>query len=304
VSRFSGPRQPAPGQIRSIITQMQTTGYVSGMIAPLDPPFPRWLVLIKGAGDLATGVALRLYRSGFPVVMTELAEPLTVRRGAAFGEAVFTGQQIVEGVVARLAPDAATAQQLLESGAIPVLVDPDAACRGALRPPVLLDAVMAKRNTGTTLADAPFVVSLGPGFVAGHDAHAVIETNRGHRLGRVIWQGAAEPDTGLPGEVGGKRSERVLHAPATGIVTATVEIGDMVSAGQLIARVDGHDIRAAFPGVLRGLVHPGVLVEEGMKVGDVDPRGERSHCFTASDKALAIGGGVLEAILARVSGRA
>jgi xanthine dehydrogenase accessory factor len=283
---------------------MQTTGYVSGMTAQLDPAFPRLLVLIKGAGDLATGVALRLYRSGFPVVMTELAEPLTVRRGAAFGEAVFTGQQTVEGIAARLARDAATARLLLESGNIPVLVDPDAACRQELQPEVLVDAVMAKRNTGTTLADAPFVIALGPGFAAGRDCHAVIETNRGHRLGRVIWQGAAEPDTGVPGEVGGKRSERVLYAPATGIVTAMVEIGDMVSAGQLIASVAGDDIRAAFPGVLRGLVHSGVLVEAGMKVGDVDPRGERSHCYTASDKALAIGGGVLEAILARTSGRA
>jgi xanthine dehydrogenase accessory factor len=293
-----------PGQIRSIITQMQTTGYVSRMVAPLDQALPRLLVLIKGAGDLATGVALRLYRSGFPVVMTELAEPLTVRRGAAFGEAVFAGQQIVEEVVARLAPDAATARQLLESGAIPVLVDPDAAWRQELQPEALVDAVMAKRNTGTTLADAPFVIALGPGFAAGRDCHAVIETNRGHRLGRVIWQGAAEPDTGLPGEVGGMRSKRVLYAPAAGILAATVEIGDVVSTGQLIARVDGYEIRAAFPGVLRGLVHPGVLVETGMKVGDVDPRGERSYCFTASDKALAIGGGVLEAILTRISGRA
>jgi len=284
---------------------MQTTGYVSGMTAQLDPAFPRLLVLIKGAGDLATGVALRLYRSGFPVVMTELAEPLTVRRGAAFGEAVFTGQQIVEEVAARLAPDAATARQLLESGAIPVLVDPDAAWRQELQPEALVDAVMAKRNTGTTLADAPFVIALGPGFAAGRDCHAVIETNRGHRLGRVIWQGAAEPDTGVPGEVGGNlRSERVLYAPATGILTATIEIGDVVSTGQLIASVEGYEIRAAFPGVLRGLVHPGVRVEAGMKIGDVDPRGERSHCFTASDKALAIGGGVLEAILARTSGRA
>lgn len=277
---------------------MPTTSHVSGTIAAPHSRCPRPLVLIKGAGDLASGVALRLYRSGFPVIMTELARPLTVRRGAAFSEAVFSGQQTVEEVIGRLAPDTVAARQLVEFGIIPVLVDPEAACLSQLQPQVLVDAVMAKRNTGTTLSDAPLVVGLGPGFVAGQDCHAVIETNRGHRLGRVIWQGAAEPDTGVPGEVGGRRGERVLHAPATGLLTSQVEIGDVVSEGQLIARVDGHEIRAACSGILRGLVHPGILVELGMKVGDVDPRGEPSYCFAVSDKALAIGGGVLEAILA------
>jgi xanthine dehydrogenase accessory factor len=283
---------------------MQTTGHVSGNVAPIGPPCPRWLVLIKGAGDLASGVALRLFRSGFPVVMTELAQPLTVRRGAAFGEAVFTGQQTVEGVVGRLAPDPAMALQLVKTAAIPVLVDPEAVCRHQLQPQVLVDAVMAKRNTGTVLGDASLVIGLGPGFIAGHDCDAVIETNRGHRLGRVIWNGAAEPDTGVPGEVDGKRTERVLYAPATGILTAAAGIGDTVSAGQVIASVEGRDICAEFPGVLRGLVRPGIRVEAGMKVGDVDPRGERSDCFVASDKALAIGGAVLEAILTRDCGRA
>jgi xanthine dehydrogenase accessory factor len=254
-------------------------------------------VLIRGAGDLASGVAWRLQRCGFPVVMTEIARPLVVRRTVSFAEAVFAGQATVEGVLARRAADVAEARRLLVEGVIPVLVDPAAACRSELQPAVLLDAIMAKVNTGTTIDDAPLVVALGPGFTAGRDCHAVIETNRGHDLGRVIWQGAAEPDTKTPGEVGGYRGARVLRAPADGHAHAHAAIGDTVQEGAVIAHIDGSPIAAPFTGVLRGIVHPSVAVHTGMKIGDLDARAERRYCFTISEKSLAIAGGVLEAIL-------
>jgi xanthine dehydrogenase accessory factor len=229
--------------------------------------------------------------------MTELAEPLVVRRTVSFAEAVFAGQATVEGVLAQRAADVAEARRLLAEGVIPVLVDPAAACRPELQPAVVLDAIMAKVNTGTAMNDAPLVVALGPGFVAGQDCHAVIETNRGHDLGRVIWQGAAEPDTKTPGEVGGYRGARVLRAPADGHVHAHAAIGDTVHEGAVIAHIDGSPIAAPFTGVLRGIVHPSVAVHTGMKIGDLDARAQRRYCFTISDKSLAIAGGALEAIL-------
>lgn len=255
------------------------------------------LVLIRGAGDLASGVAWRLHRCGFAVVMTELAAPLVVRRTVAFAEAVFAGETFVQGTRACRAADVDEARRLLTEGIIPVLVDPAAACRAELRPDVLVDAIMAKVNTGTTIDDAPLVIGLGPGFVAGLDCHAVVETNRGHDLGRVIWQGPAEPDTKTPGEIGGYRGARVLRAPADGYVHAHLHIGERAQEGQVIAHVDGAPIVAPFAGVLRGIVHPSVAVHTGMKIGDLDARAEPRYCFTISDKSLAIAGGVLEAIL-------
>lgn len=261
------------------------------------------LVLIKGAGDLASGVALRLHRAGFPVAMTETERPLAVRRRVTFAQAVFDGACPVEEVTARLCT-AEEAPGVLAGGAIPVLVDPQTHSLVQLRPYALVDAVMAKRNTGTRREDAPLVVALGPGFTAGIDCHAVIETNRGHNLGRVLWNGSAEPDTGTPGEVpgvGGKPS-RVLRAPLAGQVEPHAEIGDHVRGGARLAVVHAPDgaraeVLAPFDGVLRGLIHRSVPVEAGMKIGDVDPRAAREHCFTVSDKSLAIGGGVLEAVL-------
>lgn len=255
------------------------------------------LILIRGAGDLASGVAWRLQRCGFPVVMTEIERPLVVRRTVSFAEAVFTGQTTVDGVLARHAADVAEARSLLAEGVIPVLIDPAAACRAELQPAVLVDAIMAKINTGTGMGDAPLVLALGPGFAAGRDCHAVIETNRGHDLGRVIWRGPAEPDTKTPGEIGGYRGARVLRAPADGYVHAHAAIGDTVQEGQVIAHIDGAPIVAPFSGVLRGIVHPSVTVYTGMKIGDLDAREERRYCFTISEKSLAIAGGVLEAIL-------
>jgi xanthine dehydrogenase accessory factor len=263
--------------------------------------FATRFVLIRGAGDLASGVAWRLRRCGFLVVMTEIERPLVVRRTVSFAEAVFAGQAAVEGVTAQRAADVVDAHRLLTEGVIPVLVDPAAACRAELQPAVLLDAIMAKVNTGTTMDDAPLVIALGPGFVAGRDCHAVIETNRGHDLGRVIWQGGAEPDTKTPGEVGGYKGARVLRAPADGHVHAYAAIGDTVQEGAVIAHIDGAPLVAPFTGVLRGIVHPSVAVHTGMKIGDLDARAERRYCFTISEKSLAIAGGVLETILTQVS---
>jgi xanthine dehydrogenase accessory factor len=257
------------------------------------------LVLIKGAGDLASGVAARLHRCGFAVVMTELPEPLMVRRTVCFGEAVYEGETTVEDIVARRVPDIAGARAALADRVIAVLVDPEARCRGELAPDVLVDGIMAKRNTGTTHADAPRVIGLGPGFTAGADCHAVVETQRGHWLGRVYWQGSALPDTGTPGEIGGTVvAGRVLRAPTDGILLARAAIGDHVTTGQVVATVAGSELRAGCDGVLRGLIRSGARVAAGVKVGDIDPRAERAYCFTISDKSLAVGGGVLEAILA------
>ncbi|MGB8643792.1 MAG: selenium-dependent molybdenum cofactor biosynthesis protein YqeB [Anaerolineae bacterium] len=259
--------------------------------------FPNVLVIIKGGGDLGTGAAWRLHKAGLPVVVTELAQPLVVRRTVAFASAVYEGEIAVEGVTAWKARDVAEARGLLADGIIPVLVDEGGAARAELKPAVLVDAVLAKRNTGTTLQDAPFVIALGPGFTPNVDCHCVVETMRGHYLGRVWWSTPALPNTGVPGEVGGKGTERVLRAPADGTLTGLRRIGDRVTAGEVVARVNDADLKAPFDGVLRGLVHDGLAVKARMKVGDVDPRAEREHCFTISDKALAVGGGALQAVM-------
>jgi xanthine dehydrogenase accessory factor len=256
------------------------------------------LVLIRGAGDLATGVAARLHRCRFPVVMTELPQPLVVRRTVSFAEAVYEVEVEVEGIRACRVDDVDAARGALKQGLIPVLVDPEAKCRAELNPAVIIDAIMAKRNTGTAITDAPLVIALGPGFTAGVDCHVVVETNRGHRLGRTIYAGGAEPDTGQPGAVGGKTTERILRAPETDVVEGMVTIGERVVKGQLVAKVGHHAVHASTAGVLRGMVRSGTRISRGVKIGDVDPRADASHCGIISDKALAIAGGVLEAILA------
>jgi xanthine dehydrogenase accessory factor len=260
--------------------------------------FDRALVVVRGGGDLASGAIYRLHRAGFPVVVTELESPLFVRRTVSYGEAVYSGSIVIEEVTARLAASLSHARELLAAGEVAVIVDPGGASFTQLQPIVMVDARMAKVNLGTTLEDAPYVVALGPGFVAGVDCHAVVETNRGHNLGRVIYHGATEPDTGTPGQIEGYTHTRVLRAPAAGHVRPRTRIGDRVEAGQLIADVAGHPVIAPFSGVLRGLIHERVLVEPDMKIGDLDPRAQRDNCFTISDKSLAIGGGVLEALLA------
>ncbi|HHY60993.1 MAG TPA: EF2563 family selenium-dependent molybdenum hydroxylase system protein [Clostridia bacterium] len=255
------------------------------------------LVLIKGAGDIASGIALRLWRSGFQVVMTEIPQPTVIRRTVAFAEAVYEGETEVEGVKACLAKSPQAAKELLEGGSIPVLVDPQAECRRELNPQVLVDAILAKRNLGTYRGQAPLVIGCGPGFCAGEDVDLVIETMRGHYLGRVIRQGCALPNTGVPGPIQGYAEERVLRAVADGPFEGVRQIGDLVQEGEVVARVNGQAVRAKVSGVLRGLLRSGLPVHQGMKVGDVDPRGKVEYCFTVSDKALAIGGGVLEGIL-------
>jgi len=270
---------------------------LSDRFAP-SPLFQKHMIVIKGAGDLASGVAYRLKRAGFPLLMTELPAPLFVRRTVAFGEAVYSGSITIEGLTAQRVKNSAETLALAHSEVIPVLVDPAATVVTQLQPTILIDAIIAKRNVGTRINDAPLVIALGLGFTAGVDCHMVIETKRGHRLGRPIEQGAAEVDTGIPDLVNGIGADRVLRAPTTGQVEPLVKIGDQVSSGQAVAQVGGLIIHAPFAGTVRGLIHPAVTVTRGMKIGDLDPRGVVEHCFTISDKAFAIGGGVLEAILA------
>lgn len=255
------------------------------------------LVLIRGAGDLASGIALRLVHCGIFVVMTDLPHPTAIRRTVAFSEAIVHGETTVEDVTARRAETAQEALELLTKDIIPVLTDPECTCRAALQPDAVVDAILAKRNLGTNITDAPIVIGVGPGFTAGVDCHAVVETMRGHTLGRVIYKGSALPNTNIPGLIGGFAGERVLRAPADGIFRAAAKIGDMVQDGDTVGYVEGQPMKCTISGVLRGLIADGTTVHQGMKSGDVDPRGDVSYCATVSDKALAIGGGVLEALL-------
>lgn len=255
------------------------------------------LVVIRGAGDLASGIALRLYRCGFQVAMTETGQPTTIRRTVAFSPAVTCGEAVVEGVPGRRADSVSDAKRLLDSGVIPVLIDPDGLCIPQLHPDALVDAILAKRNLGTRITDAPVVVGVGPGFTARVDCHAVVETMRGHYLGRTIYEGSAQPNTGIPGLIGGFAGERVLRAPADGIFHPLLEIGAQVHMGDIAATVDGVPMLCTLDGVLRGILPDGTPVHKGLKSGDIDPRCELRHCFSVSDKALAVAGGVLEAIL-------
>ena len=264
------------------------------------------LTLIRGAGDIASGIALRLWRSGIDVVMTDLARPTAIRRTVAFSDAIVHGETTVEELRAVRAEDAAQTRMLLREGVLPVLADPECACRAALAPDALVDAILAKRNLGTKITDAPIVVGVGPGFTAGEDCHAVVETMRGHTLGRVVYTGSALPNTNIPGLIGGFAGERVLRAPCDGVFTAVHRIGDIVEEGETIGYVEGMPMKCTISGVLRGVLDDGVRVHAGMKSGDVDPRCKPEYCTTASDKALAVGGGVLEAVLhlrARAAGK-
>lgn len=255
------------------------------------------LVLIRGAGDLASGVALRLFRANFQIIMTEIERPTSIRRTVSFSEAVRHGQACVEGVTAVLADGSETAREIAASGKIAVLVDPAASCISSLRPDAVVDAILAKRNLGTKLHDAPIVIGVGPGFTAGVDCHAAVETMRGHYLGRVLYEGSPIPNTNIPGLIGGYAGERVLRAPADGAFVPRRSIGDRVRAGEIAATVAGEPMLCTIDGILRGILPEGTQVSKGMKSGDIDPRCEPDHCLCASDKALAIGGGVLEAIL-------
>ena len=255
------------------------------------------LVLIKGAGDMASGAALRIYRGGFDVAMTDMEKPTAIRRTVCFSEAIRLGQTHVEDVLAKRAYNAKEARRLMSKRIIPVIADEDCSIKNELLPDVIVDAILAKRNINAKIDDAGIVIALGPGFCAGRDCHAVIETQRGHNLGRVIRSGSAAPNTGIPGIIAGYGAERVLRAPADGLFMPKKSIGDIVKAGDCVAEVSGEPMLAAISGVLRGLLPEGSSVHKGMKSGDIDPRGIREYCLTVSDKSMAVAGGVLEAIL-------
>ena len=259
-------------------------------------------ILIKGAGDIASGIAYRLQKSGFTVVMTDLPKPTAIRRTVCFSEAIVRGSTAIEGVTARFADGCGSVPAILRAGEIPVLADPEASCIEVLRPDAVIDAILAKRNIGTRITDAPCVVAVGPGFAAGTDCHAVVETMRGHTLGRVIYDGEAIPNTGVPGPIGGFSIERLLRAPCDGEFRAIKRIADTVARGDIVAYVGEEPIQAGIDGVLRGLLPDGAAVYKGMKSGDIDPRCEVEHCYRISDKALAVAGGVLEAVLALTKG--
>jgi len=255
-------------------------------------------ILIRGGGELASAVACRLAECRMRIVMTEVPQPQAVRRNVSFCEAVYDGVKAVEGKTARLVRTPAEVFDCWGKGELALLVDPEAVIKDTLKPDVVIDAIIAKKNLGTSMADAPLTIGLGIGFEAGRDVHAVIETNRGHNLGRVIRQGIAEADTGHPGVIAGYGKERVFRAPQAGVFRTAKNIGDLVQAGDIVAYVDSEPVRVAIPGIIRGLLRDGTPVERGMKSGDVDPRGVREYCDTVSDKGRAIAGGVLEAILA------
>lgn len=255
-------------------------------------------VIVRGGGDLASGAILRLARAGINVIVTELAQPLMVRRKVSFAEAIYQGEVEVEGihgVKADVDPD--KIMRIAIKGKIPVIIDPDLQIHKILPVDILVDGRMLKQVLEDQRPLAPLVIGLGPGFKAGTNCHAVVETKRGHFLGRVIWNGEAEKDSGIPEGVDGKSNERVIRAPCTGIFAANVEIGDFVEEGQCLGNVSDMPVNAPFRGVVRGLIWSGLQVYSGQKIGDVDPRGDPRYCWLVSDKSLAVGGGVLEAIL-------
>ena len=255
------------------------------------------LILIKGAGDIATGIAVRLKNAGMQVVMTEIAIPTTVRRSVAFSRAIYEGSAVVENITAKLVLDFAQIPAVLQRDEIPVLIDPRCEVLKSIHFDAVVDSILAKKNLSTDPTQAPVVIGVGPGFSVPQDCHCVIETQRGHDLGRCIYQGCAAKNTGIPGEIGGYTVERLLRAPCDGIFHPILAIGDIVKAGQTVAMVDDQPVTAQIDGIVRGLLQDNVPVKTGMKSGDIDPRGCYEHCFTVSDKARAVGGGVLEAIL-------
>lgn len=262
------------------------------------------LIIVRGGGDLATGTIYKLKKCGFPVLILEVASPSAIRRNVSFCEAVYQGMQTVEDVTCYLADSMDRAEQFLSEGKLTVLVDPTGEAITRFKPLAVVDAILAKKNLGTCRDMAPITVALGPGFVAGEDVDAVIETKRGHHLGRVLWSGSAAPNTGIPGIIGGYGKERVIHCPAGGILRNVKKITDTVTKGEVIAHVETDDgivpVKATLDGILRGLIRDGYPVKPGFKIADIDPRSEEyQNCFTISDKARCIAGGVLEAILQR-----
>lgn len=256
------------------------------------------LVIVRGGGDIATGTIHKLHQSGFPVLILEIANPSCIRRTISFCEAVFDGAVTVEGVVARRAESAEEAYAIFGAGEIPLMVDPEGRMIKKLQPPIVVDAILAKKNLGTRREDAPVVIGVGPGFTAGEDVDAVIETKRGHRLGRILYEGQAIANTGVPGVIAGYGKERVIHAPCAGRLHIVRQIGDIVKPGETIAQIGDTPVKTVIGGVLRGMIREGYPVDVGLKIADVDPRiAEQENCYLISDKARCVAGGVLEAVL-------
>ncbi len=260
------------------------------------------IIAVKGAGEMASGVACGLYKANFRrIFMMEIASPLAVRRTVSFCESIHSESITIEGIHGLIARDAIDIHEAWDRGAIAVIPDPEWNTISQLKPDVVIDATLAKVNLGTQKDEASLVIGLGPGFEAGTDAHLVIETHRGHDIGRIIEKGAAHPNTGVPGDIGGYTSQRVLRAPCDGRFESKLEIGAMVTEKQVIGRVGGQAVHATLSGVLRGLIRPGTMVKKGLKLGDIDPRGKVDYCYTVSDKARTLGGSVLQAVLSEVN---
>lgn len=264
------------------------------------------LIIVRGGGDLATGTIHRLWNAGLRVLVLETAHPAAIRRQVALCEAVYEGETVVEGLRGIRIETLAQADSVWEQNAVPLLVDPAGACIAGAKPEIVVDAILAKRNLGTSRAMAPLTIALGPGFSAGQDVDAVIETKRGHRLGRILREGSAAPNTGIPGTIGGYGAERVIHAQAAGVFENVHKIGDVVEAGETIAVIRTAEgavvpVTTQIAGILRGLLRSGYPVTPGFKVADVDPRKEESaNCFLISDKARCIAGSVLELVCAQL----
>ena len=259
-------------------------------------------VIVRGGGDLASGVIHRLYRCGYRVLILESERPSAIRRMVSFCEAVYDGEAFVEGVLCQRVNTIEESEKVWASKEIPLLVDAEGACISELREKgkilALVDAIIAKRNIGTTREMAPLTIALGPGFEAGEDVDYVVETMRGHDLGRIIEEGCAIPNTGIPGLVGGVSKERVIHSPAAGQIRNQAQIADIVEQGQILAYVGETPVKATITGVLRGIIRDGYEVFEGMKIADIDPRKEeKKNCFTISDKARCIAGSVVEILM-------
>ncbi|CAK7075397.1 molybdenum hydroxylase [Tissierella sp. P1] len=261
------------------------------------------LIIIRGGGDIATGIGHRLFMAGFKVIILDIEKPLAIRRRVSFCEAVYNGEIIVEGVKAILTRNLEEIYEAINNGIIPVYIDGKGEIINSIKPIAIIDSILAKKNLGTTKDMAPMTIGIGPGFEAGVDVDLVVETKRGHFLGKVIHKGKAEDDTGIPGDILGYKEERIIRAEANGIFKSYYNIGDKVEVGDIICETSGQKVRARISGILRGIIKEGLYVEKGLKIGDIDPRGIEEYVYTISDKARAVGGGALEGIMYLRKGR-
>lgn len=256
------------------------------------------IVIVRGGGDIASGVIQKLYRCGFKVLVLEIENPTCIRRAVSFSEALFEDEIEVEGITGVKVSDIEEIEDAWKNNKVPVIIDPKGKYINLLKPKAVVDGILAKKNLGTYINMAPITIALGPGFEAGKDVDVVIETNRGHNLGRLIFNGEAQADTGAPGNIGGYTKERVIYSPCDGVINNVREIGDIVKKEEPLAYVGDYIVRATIDGVLRGIIRNNSKVCKGLKIADIDPRlEERKNCFTISDKARTIGGGVLEALI-------